>query len=284
MSLWTLPTSTAPANEPTGEADPHHRLPSATRSRNRGQLSPRAQSAAVLVLRPWASWAAHVAIVGRSKSQTDPDAGRFTRGDVGRLLKTAWTRFDQLEPDLPPEPTVGSRQNVMLACLTLAMLEALVDDGIERSLAIELVGDTCWRIYAQWGQLPRAISWLTTRDPANRMRRSVNLFLRFPFNRPGYRYDDVPEPQGRAINMLRCPVADYLAAHNASDLTVGTWCNLDYQLAHMWGGTLERHGTIAAGAQHCDFRFRTAAQPVVDGHTSAGQAPSALSDEANRGL
>jgi hypothetical protein len=209
-----------------------------------------------MVLKPWALWAARAAVVGRSKSPTDPSAGRFTSRDVRRLLRTAWSNFDRLAPDLPHEPTLGSRQNVVLACLTLSMLEAFVDEGIQRAHAIELVGDICWKIYAQWGRIPRTTSLLLTRDPAKRMRLSVDAFLRFPFNRPGYRYEDVSEPQGRALNMLRCPVADYLGAHGASDLTVGSWCNLDFQLAHMWGGTLERHGSIAGGAQRCDFRFR----------------------------
>ena len=56
--------------------------------------------------------------------------------------------------------------------------------------------------------------------------------------------------------MLRCPVADYLTSNGAGDLCVGTWCNLDYPLARMWGGELERHGTLAGGAKRCDFRFR----------------------------
>ena len=61
--------------------------------------------------------------------------------------------------------------------------------------------------------------------------------------------------------MLRCPVAEYLAAHDASDRTVATWCNLDFPLARMWGGELERHSTLAGGANRCDLRFRAAAQP-----------------------
>ncbi|MHB1568973.1 MAG: L-2-amino-thiazoline-4-carboxylic acid hydrolase [Solirubrobacteraceae bacterium] len=175
---------------------------------------------------------------------------------MDRLLATAWTKFDRQAARLPHEPTLGSRQNVALACLTLSMLQALLAEGIERDYAIELIGDACWKIYAQWGQIPRVVTRLLSRDPATRMRTSVELFLRYPFNRPGYRYADVPEPNGRGLDMLRCPVADYLAANDASDLTVGTWCNLDYQLARMWGGELERHGTLAGGADRCDFRFR----------------------------
>lgn len=220
------------------------------------------RSAVTVLLKPWTRWAADSALVGRNRSRSEPTAGRFTRVDVARLLDSAWAIFDRRCRDLRCEPTVGSRQNVLLACLTLSMLDALVADGIDRAYAIELVGDACWKVYAQWGQIPRLIARLRTRDPARRMRLSVELFLRYPFNRPGYRYDDVPEPRGRGLDMLRCPVADYLTSNEASDLCVATWCNLDYPLARMWGGELERHGTLAAGARRCDFRFRAAGPPA----------------------
>lgn len=214
------------------------------------------RSVAVVLLKPWIRWAADSALVGRNRSRTEPAAGRFTRADVGRLLHSAWEIFDGRSRDLPHEPTVGSRQNVLLACLTLSMLEALATDGIDRAYAIELVGDACWKVYAQWGQIPRFAARLLARDPAKRMRLSVEMFLRYPFNQPGYRYDDVPEARGRGLDILRCPVADYLTSNEASDLCVATWCNLDYPLARMWGGELERHATLAAGARRCDFRFR----------------------------
>lgn len=224
----------------------------------------RRRSVAIVVLKPWIRWAADSALVGRNRSRTSPAAGRLTRGDVARLLDSAWAIFDRRCRDLPHEPTVGSRQNVLLACLTLSILDALVADGIDRAYAIELVGDACWKVYAQWGQIPRVTARLLARDPAERMRLSVEMFLRYPFNRPGYRYDDVPEARGRGLDMVRCPVADYLACNEASDLCVATWCNLDYPLARMWGGELERHDTLAAGARRCDFRFRTPAPPASD--------------------
>ena len=121
------------------------------------------------LLRPWVRWAARAAIVGRNRSRTDPGAGRFTRKDIDRLLGAAWANFDRLTPELPGEPTHGSRQNVVLACLTLSMLEALTADGVEREYAIELIGDTCCKVYAQWGQIPRVLTRLRTRDPAKRM-------------------------------------------------------------------------------------------------------------------
>ena len=131
----------------------------------------------------------------------------------------------------------------------------------QRAYAIELTADVCWRFYRQWGQGTRAVTRLITRDPVRRLRLSVNAFLTFPFGRPGYQFDDVPQADGRSLDMQRCPVADYLGSRGAADLCAGSWCNLDYSLAEMWGGTLERSGTLVAGASCCDFRFRVPGTP-----------------------
>lgn len=69
--------------------------------------------------------------------------------------------------------------------------------------------------------------------------------------------------------MRRCPVADYLGSRGAADLCAGSWCNLDYALAEMWGGTLECSGALVGGASCCDLRFRI---PTV---AKASAAPSA---------
>jgi hypothetical protein len=126
--------------------------------------------------------------------------------------------------------------------------------------AIELTGDICWRSYRQWGQGTRAATRLITGDPVRRLRLSVNSFLTFPFGRPGDQFDDVPQADGRSLDMHRCPVADCLGSRGAADLCAGSWCNLDYALAEVWGGTLERSGTLVAGASCCDFRFRVPAE------------------------
>ena len=191
-------------------------------------------------------------------------------------MEVAFARFERRVSDLPGEPTLGSRQNVMLAALTLSFLEALEQDGIERRYAIELTGDICWRFCRQWGQGTRAATRLITGDPVRRLCLSVNAFLTFPFGRPGYQFDDVPQADGRSLDMRRCPVADYLGSRGAADLCAGLWCNLDYALAEMWGGTLERSGTLVAGANCCDFRFRVPAEVEERfGSTVCGSASDA---------
>jgi ubiquinone biosynthesis protein len=209
----------------------------------------------MIVIRPILRRSLRHTLVGRARRTAQPDAGRFARADADRLLDDTWDRFSEFARHRPREPTLGARQNVLLAALTLAAYDALLDAGVERAYAIGLIGDAAWRIYAWWGRLARLATAPLGGDPPKRMRRRVNLFLRAPFGRPSYVYEDRPELRGRALDMLRCPIADYLQENEAGDLCVGTWCNLDFALAEMWGGRLQRHGTLAGGAPKCDFRF-----------------------------
>lgn len=154
----------------------------------------------------------------------------------------------------------GNRINMLLFCVTFACFQVLTSAGIERSYAIELIGDLAWKVYEKWGQVPILIARLLTGDSCKRMCITVNMFLRFPFSPSGYIFKRLPCNDGILLDMLRCSIAEYSQAHEASDLCIGTRCNLDFPLAEMWGGWLELTETLAAGNAHCDFRFKTAAQ------------------------
>lgn len=199
--------------------------------------------------------AARGCLVGRAKNPNEPTSGRFERGEIDTILSETWKRFDAQASTIPYEPTFGSRLDVTLSCVTLACFEVLIASGIQRYYAIELIGDVVWVIYRRWGRIPFLLARLRSRDPVDRLRLSVQYFLRFPFNAPGYRFDVLPSEAGFSLNMLRCPVAEYFLKHDAPDLCIGTWCNQDFALAESWGGVLSRPSTLAAGCAHCDFRF-----------------------------
>jgi hypothetical protein len=207
------------------------------------------------MMRPVVRSVAQRAIVGRNRLRDRPDHGRFTRADVRRIHREAWRLFGELASGRPREPTRGGRMNVLLACITLAYFRALLAVGVERAYAVELLADAAWKIYEHWGRVPVVLARFVTRDATGQMRWRVSSFLRFPFNPPAYEFDRAPTPDGIAVTMHRCPVADYLRAHGAADLCVGSWCNLDYALAELWGGSLQRNETLAGGAGQCDFRF-----------------------------
>ena len=209
--------------------------------------------------KPVIRWAAHRALVGRNRSRHEPDKGRFNAAEVNRILDQSWRDFDTLLPDLSRETTLGSKLNLRLASLTIAFYRNLTANGIESQYAIELISDTCWKIYQWWGHIGRLISRLFHTDPirdqVRRVKPDGSWPMSFPFNPPGYRTRYVPTNEGLGFDVIRCPVAEYLRAQGASDLAVGTWCMLDYALAEMGGLRLVRTQTLAGDDQQCNFRW-----------------------------
>lgn len=195
-------------------------------------------------------------MVGRLKCHQDSRKGRFTRAEIKEILKKVWSEFESHSEKVPREETVGGRMNIQLACLTLSAFKVLLASGIKRDYATQLVADIAWKVYRQWGVLVISIARILTRNKAKQMETAVNTFLKFPFSPPAYIFERLPAPDGVYLDMLRCPIAEYLEKNQATDLCIESWCNLDFALARMWGGTLERQGTLAMGCDRCDFKFK----------------------------
>lgn len=104
-----------------------------------------------LVFKPITRHAARRTLIGRNRSRHEPQRGRFTRADIDRLIAQAWAAYDREAASLPPQPTLGSRLNLRLACLTVGLFRALLDAGTERAYAVDLVSDTTWSVYRYWG-------------------------------------------------------------------------------------------------------------------------------------
>jgi ubiquinone biosynthesis protein len=103
---------------------------------------------------------------------------------------------------------------------------------------------------------PLLIASAFTRDPRKRLKLATDLFRSFPFGSPSYQWRDAPSSDGAvAFDCVKCPVAEFFASQGSSELCVQTFCRLDFPLAQTWGGKLIRTGTIASGAERCDFRW-----------------------------
>ncbi len=209
-----------------------------------------------VIYRPIIKSSSRAVLTGRNRDRSNFEKGRFTRKEVDKILKQVWLSYDQLASSAPVMPKIGNQMNIMLACVTFACLQALVNHGIKRDYAIELIGDVAWKVYQKWGRLAIFIARLRTRDPKQQLQLSINIFLRFPFTPPGYQFNRLQHDDGISLDILKCPVAEYFLQYNATDLCIGTWCNLDFPLAEMWGGRLERSQTLASGCDRCDFRFK----------------------------
>lgn len=180
----------------------------------------------------------------------------FPGASLDAVLDDTWSRYYELERHESMQPNVGAIFSTHLAVATLAMHQTLLRHGVDPSRSHALLHEIGWRFYTRMGRIPELLASAFTRDPAKRLEFGTRLFRTFPFGSPGYGWRDVPTPDGSvAFDCTKCPVAEYFGRHDASKLCVNTWCKLDFPLAAQWGGRLERTGTLAGGANCCDFRW-----------------------------
>lgn len=213
-----------------------------------------------LFFKPIGRQAVHQVLLQRARYAQQLQKGRWSRRDVKKLVDETWQRYAAFEPRLPHEATIGSRFSVRLATLDICLHQALLEMGTGRDDAIQLVHDVNWHLYKKGMKLPKWLASLITRDPVQQMQVISNLIMtKFPFNPPGFQSKMLASERGGRFDVLRCPVADQMQAllpeQEARNLCVATWCNQDYAAAELWGGRLERSGTIASGADRCDFHF-----------------------------
>lgn len=182
---------------------------------------------------------------------------RFSWQEQQQIIPEIWRIDDELAQNLPDETALGARLMVRTAALTASVYRALCNVGMEEDKARELTARITWSIYDKLAMLSWRLTRLFTRHPLKRVKRVMDWFMRFPYTPPGYdmRYVDAGE-NIVAIDVHRCPAADYFGALELSELCVSSWCNLDYPLAERWGVVLVRSQTLAAGAPYCNFRFR----------------------------
>ncbi len=182
--------------------------------------------------------------------------GTSVSGSVAEIMKQSWDRYYELEPSVAIQPTLGAVFTTHAAALILAMHETLLRHGIAATESHRLIYAIGWSVYRQMAEPPLLIASAFTRDPRKRLKLATDLFRSFPFGAPSYGWRDVSSSDGAiAFDCVKCPVAEFFASQDASELCVQTFCRLDFPLAETWGGHLERTGTIASGAQRCDFRW-----------------------------
>jgi hypothetical protein len=186
---------------------------------------------------------------------------RMSRDEAGRALEAVWRSYAESSPSVPNNEGFGPTIVLHLAAITIALHQALTDLGRTDEDASQLVVDVGWIIYRKIGGVAWMLSRTAGKDKFHRMRTATQMFRRFPFSSPSYQWKEVAaEANVVAFDCVRCPAAQYFASRDKSALCVRTFCNLDFPLAKDWGAELERTGSIAGGAERCDFRWRHGAK------------------------
>ena len=197
-------------------------------------------------------WFKYQAAIAARKVLTGP----YTRRQVEEILQAYWRKYRKLRTEVPEMPTLGGSVAVNLAALSRAFYSELINRGQDEEGATQLFFDIAWKVYAKMGRFSWWLAGWSTRKRFGRLSKATQLFRTFPFNSPSYGWEDV-EAGDKIVGFdcTKCPVAEYFQQHGLSTFCTKTWCALDFPLADLWHAELERTGSIAGGADKCDFRW-----------------------------
>lgn len=213
-------------------------------------------------------------LMGRMIDKDRPERGRFLRHDVNRILKETWREVEDILPsaELESLPTLGNRQNVFFAVLTVAFYHALVEAGVEKPYAVELFSDIGWKLYAKLLTIPRFVARLSSRDPNKQMGVILGMLGVYPFSapgKPGYEVKARLGPGCICIDYLHCPPYSFVRQYveqngdrGELELFRRSWCWYDWAFAHAIVdggykklGHYERPHTLSSGDDVCDMRW-----------------------------
>ena len=161
----------------------------------------------------------------------------------------------------PSRPRHTSSVNLMMRHMEWggALYRAVQEHGMSQAEAGSMVESIVADIYQPVPATMFRLSRLRSSDHATRvewllLRVITRHFFTAPFI---HRYLDVEDAV--AYDVTRCPFADYFEEQGIPELTPHAACNADYRAADEFGAFLIRTQTIADGAGHCDFRWKTPA-------------------------
>lgn len=137
-----------------------------------------------------------------------------------------------------------------------ALFRALRDSGVQATKAQHLVQEITWAAIKPLAATSFGLTRLAGRSAVRRTGWTYDLMFRTLFTRPFRRTSYPASEREAAFDVTACPLATYFASHGLAQLTPWAACSMDERMAEMWGVTLTRPRTIAAGDPLCDFRFR----------------------------
>lgn len=183
-----------------------------------------------------------------------PELG-LSNNDLNLILASSWNEYFRLISELDKQVNPGNWLVMNFAYLTLAAYQVFIKRGMNEQEAIQLIYQLTWHITSTWALRAKRVSKSIFNAPMRELGFFVDLVMKTFFSPPAYRFDTGKTGKGFFLDVKRCPVAEMMAANNASELCIQTWCGVDFGLVEIIGGSLQREGTLAMGREKCDFVF-----------------------------
>jgi hypothetical protein len=222
------------------------------------------------------SRASRQVLIARRLEMADGLHERWFRRDIESFLEALEETAQDMRTLARPweMPTTGNRLMIELAVYTAAAYRTLLDVGLSQIAARGAIADIGWLVYAWMLQLSSLPFRFLTRDPGKRLRGTIRLLLRFPFNAPGapgYEVEAHCEGEDMITNWTRCPpqsfVRDLVAeTGDQGDLEAfyESWCLYDWPGADIIAGDgirghYARRRTLSRGDPVCDMCWKARA-------------------------
>lgn len=203
---------------------------------------------------------------------------RWLRPEIKAFVRSMEAEAAALRPiaHLETLPSLGNRLMVELAVYTAACDRALRKSGVEPACARRTVADLGWEVYRRMLALTSLPARLATRDPGRRLRWTIRLLLRFPFNAPGapgYAVESRVDGRDILTHFTHCPPQTFvrrLSEETSDPDSLETfrqsWCLYDWPGADLIAGDgrrghYRRPHTLSHGDAVCDMCW--AAQAVA---------------------
>lgn len=212
----------------------------------------------------------------------DGRSERWFKPETEQLLAAFDREANHLRPfvRLDELPGFGNQLMVEAAMFTLALDRALRHHEIDPSCSREILSDAGWSIYRRILSLTSLPARLVTRDPGRRLRWTIRMLLRFPFNArgaPGYAVQTWIEDGNIMTHFTHCPPQTF--ARRIADETDDpeclrafreSWCRYDWPGADLIAGDgtrghYRRTQALSKGDPVCDMCWMARTLKPVDG-------------------
>jgi hypothetical protein len=202
----------------------------------------------------------------RCRIDGKPENGRFTPGETKQIVLQAESNNEELMPYFKDLENLGNYQNEFVGLLDLAIYRALVTANIDRSYAMNLVGDMMWQaVVNSHGLVPiidplrKQILKFTIKDPLAYLGYRLKEMMTYPYSAPGYKVHFYMDNNTYCMDIYSCPVYDFYRQFGEEEMTMfrKTWCTFYYTAAQhvVAGGRYERKHALSSGDQVCDMRW-----------------------------
>jgi hypothetical protein len=212
-------------------------------------------------------------LMGRQLILSDGSTERWLKPEIRAFMDDLPGIADQLRKSayLDDLPTQGSRLMVEISVFTIAAYRLMLARGVQAECARQVVADIGWLVYLFGLRMTSLPFRITTRDPAKRLRRTLKLLLRFPFNgggAPGYEVV-VSENDGDTLtHFTHCPPQSFVRKlvqeqgdQGDLDAFYESWCLYDWPgadaiAADSQRGHYQRTTTLSRGDSVCDMCWK----------------------------